>query len=1051
MEERTGRARRLYDEGLALRAQGRADEARTRFLAALGEDPAHADAMNEIARIHHERGEFAEARRWFGRATEARPDYYFGHYNLGILSRDEGDDVAARTHFDRALSIRPDDPDSLNEIGRILWRAGDAPGAERLFRRAAEANPAEWRPLYNLGNLSFERGEFAAAMEWFDRALLARPDDPDTLNDLGRCRFERGEIPAALALFRRAARGRPDHPHARHNAGLCLRRLGDDRAAREEFERAVEAAPGHAGALNELGNLARGRGDLQAARAFFERAIAAEPESHLPRNNLGLVHYDLRDFPAARLMFREAIERAPGFAPAHNNLGLCDLEENRFPEARTHLRRALKLDPAYDAAVYNLGLTFLKEGDLAAATDAFRRADALNPKSPFPPYGLGQADVAAGDPASAAARFREALARDPRFALAREELAKLGEPLPPEPPQEPPQDPARERDGEGDGREEGAPRARADGAAAGEPSLLERIGRDVTALARAGKLAECVGREREIGQIVEVLFRRFKNNPLLVGPPGTGKTAIVEGLAARIAAGEVPESLRSKRIVELAVGGLVAGTTYRGQFEAKVERILAEAKADPDIILFLDEFHTAVGAGRTEGGALDFAQMFKPALSRGEVSCIGATTTEEYRRYIEKDAALERRFHPVRVEELGAAETAEILRRGLPKARAHYRVEVAEDLCDLAVELSGRHIRKRYFPDKAIDLLEKTLARVALAGRTAVAPADLKAVVGEYAGIDFLENDPSAADTLRNLARNLKRDVIGQDEAVDRVCAVLSVSRRRLDLRPERPDGVFLFTGPTGVGKTHFAKSLARRLFGVDDKFIRLDMSEFSEPHAVAKLVGAPPGYVGHDEDPPLTSRVEEHPASVLLLDEVEKAHPDALRVFLQIFDEGRVTDSKGRRIWFSDTTVVMTSNALSKERGAMGFDAAPPGAPLPDATRRALETHFPREWLNRIDEVILFRPLPRDAVRRILLEHVAERAKERFAREGVSLLFAEPLLSAVIDAGYDPDTGARNLERAFERIVLSPLAARLLAGDARGKTFACGFAAGRLALEERP
>jgi ATP-dependent Clp protease ATP-binding subunit ClpC len=506
-----------------------------------------------------------------------------------------------------------------------------------------------------------------------------------------------------------------------------------------------------------------------------------------------------------------------------------------------------------------------------------------------------------------------------------------------------------------------------------------------------------------------------------------GKTAIVEGIAQRIISGDVPDFLKNKEIIELSTGMLVAGTTYRGQFETKIKRIIDEVTKQGNVILFIDEIHTIMGAGRVEGGNLDFSQMFKPALARGEITCIGATTLQEYRKYIEKDQALERRFYPIKVEEPGLDDTREILAASREKAESYYKITISDEIINSIVQLTDQHLKKRFFPDKAIDVFEKAAARAALRGGKIVSPETIKEIIGEISGINFMENDPSSTHRLLELHAKLKMDIFGQDEAIDKVCNILKITKRRLDLRPEKPDGVFLFSGPSGVGKTWLAKRLTHHLFGDEKRLIRADMSEFSDQTSVNRIIGAPPGYVGYDDETPLTSKIENYPSSILLLDEIEKAHPDVIRLFLQIFDEGRITDSHGRKIYFSNTTIIMTSNVLTHRASPLGFATSTETEPLGEAERKAMDQHFPREFLNRIDEVILFSSLERSHIVKILREKVLQQSKQRFTRENVNLTFSDTLIDHVVNLGYDPEWGARNLERTFERIVLGPLVNQIL------------------------
>src|SRR5579859_799851 len=533
---------------------------------------------------------------------------------------------------------------------------------------------------------------------------------------------------------------------------------------------------------------------------------------------------------------------------------------------------------------------------------------------------------------------------------------------------------------------------------------LDRYGRDLTALARAGALAPLVGREREIRALIEVLCKMTKNNPALVGEPGVGKTALVEGLAQRMAADKVPFHLRGRRLVALDLNSLIAGTRYRGDFEERLKTVLDETQK-ARAVLFLDEMHTMIGAGDTEGSG-DLANVLKPYLTRGEISVIGATTTAEYRRYIERDGALERRFQPLQVKEPSAEETLTILTRLRPRFEAHYRAAIADAVLEKVVDLGRLHLRHRYFPDKAIDVLQIACARALLdslpedegpadlpaagaagADPSPVAPiyqvsaAHVLAVVAELTGVplDHFAGSAQLAERYLVMEELLGDQVFGQEEAIAAVSNAIRLSKRQMNIHPQRPDGVFLFLGPPGVGKTELSRALGRFLFGDEKHVIRLDMSEFSEPHSVARLIGSPPGYVGYDEGGQLTEKIRAQPFSLLVLDELEKAHPAVVSLFLQVFDEGRLTDGHGRSVYLSDVTIVLTSNAGADRFAgrSIGYAAGRPG-PLagrsglgrPVSLDTALieaRKHFPAEVLARVDKVILFRPLSREAARRIV------------------------------------------------------------------------------------
>jgi ATP-dependent Clp protease ATP-binding subunit ClpC len=577
--------------------------------------------------------------------------------------------------------------------------------------------------------------------------------------------------------------------------------------------------------------------------------------------------------------------------------------------------------------------------------------------------------------------------------------------------------------------------------------FLDRYGRDLTQEAREGKLGPIIGRRQELLEVIQTLARRTKNNPVLVGEAGVGKTAIVEALAIRVAEGKDPDILGGKRIIELNIGSLVAGTKYRGEFEERLTRIIKEAQAHPEVILFIDELHNVVGAGRAEG-SMDAANIMKPALARGNLSCIGATTIAEYRRYIEPDSALERRFEKVIVNEPSADETMAILRGMRPKWEEHHKVRIADKALEAAVNLSVRFDPDHQLPDKAIDLVDKAGARTRVPvlsmmpgdgrrktddGRretgSEVTELTVAQVLSDKIGVPLevvtghLEG--MAQSRLLELDSFLKKRLIGQDEAVERVCRRLLMAHAGLAQR-RGPLGVFLFLGPTGVGKTQLAKLMAEFLFGSESDMIRLDMSEYMEEHSAAKLIGSPPGYVGHEEEGQLTGRLRTRPYSVVLLDEVEKAHPRVFDLFLQVFDEGRITDAKGRTADARNAIFVMTSNIQPGKQFNVGFQDA---AESRTAMQHEVKARFRAEFINRVDEQIVFRPLSEEDARRILRPMLEAISEELRKRHNVTLHVSEEAEQALARAGYSPEYGVRELQRTVERLVQAPLSGLILSG----------------------
>lgn len=570
--------------------------------------------------------------------------------------------------------------------------------------------------------------------------------------------------------------------------------------------------------------------------------------------------------------------------------------------------------------------------------------------------------------------------------------------------------------------------------------LLDRLGRDLVKEARDGRLNPVIGRKQEMERGLEVLVRKSKNNPVLIGEAGVGKTAIVEGLAQRLAAGDVPANVQGWRIIELPVAALVAGTKYRGEFESRMQKLVEEAEAADDIILFIDELHTLVGAGEASGASLDAGNILKPALARGRLRCIGATTTAEYRRYIEKDAALERRFQPIMVEEPAAAEVLEMLHGARRHYEKHHGVIVHDDALQAAVRLSGQHLPERRWPDKAFDLIDAACARVGLRAAEkrslAVTPAIVADMVAEWAGIPVGQLTQDEQQRLLGLDETLKQRVVGQDEAITTIAQGIRLARGALR-DPQKPMGVFLFLGPSGVGKTELAKTLAQVLFGSDKHLLRLDMSECMERHSISKLIGAPPGYVGYaDAEGQLTGWLRRRPYSVVLMDEIEKAHPEVFDLFLQLFDAGRLTDTHGRIADGHNAVFIMTSNlAAALCADPVGFSAH--GAADPEARERRLRRvkeelrkTFRTEFLNRIDDMIVFNPLQREHVRRIARRYLRELQERVRDNRGVELtMHPEPLCDLLCREGFSEREGARQLYRVFERLVAIPVNEALLRG----------------------
>ena len=624
---------------------------------------------------------------------------------------------------------------------------------------------------------------------------------------------------------------------------------------------------------------------------------------------------------------------------------------------------------------------------------------------------------------------------------------------------------------------------------------LDEYSRNLTQMAREGKLDPVIGREQEIRRLIQILSRRTKNNPCLIGEPGVGKTAVVEGLAQMIAAGDVPETIADKRVMTLDLSGMVAGSKYRGEFEERIKRVIAEIVESGDVLLFIDEIHTIIGAGGAEG-ALDASNILKPSLARGELQLIGATTINEYRKYIEKDAALERRFQPVMVNEPGEDQSVAILKGLRSRYEEHHHVEITDEALEAAVKLSSRYINDRFLPDKAIDLIDEASSKVRLmnytkpdkirqleekisaleeekeqaikteayekageikkkqqklkdriaqaeakwlsereSGKLVVGENEIAQVVSDWTKIPVQKLEEGESERLRNLESILHKRVIGQDEAVTAVSK--AIRRGRVGLKdPSRPIGSFLFLGPTGVGKTELSKALAEAMFGTENSLIRVDMSEYMEKHSVSKMIGSPPGYVGYEEGGQLSEKVRRNPYSVILFDEIEKAHPDVFNILLQVLDDGHITDAQGRKIDFKNTVIIMTSNAgaeniVSPKRLGFGTgtDAKADYSFMKDRVMDEVKRLFKPEFLNRIDDMIVFHQLTKEDMKgivEVMLSTIEKRTREQL---GIHLSVTEEAKSLLIEKGYDEKYGARPLRRTIQTMLEDKMAEEMLDG----------------------
>lgn len=884
-------------------------------------------------------------------------------------------------------------------IDKLFEKAGIYADEEKydeainIYLHILKNQPRHYMSYEKLADLEILRGNNNEAKKYLRKYLSINALNPEILTKLGNIYFNCGEYFKAVKYYRKSLSVNSDAYWTFHNAGLALIKSNDKRSlsvARSCFKSALKINPKYVPSLNELGLYYQNNYNNPKAKEYFLRAIKVNPNYKYPYFNLAKVYKESGQNERAKVFLLKAIKIDPDYACALNYLGTICYEENKYTVAMYNYTRAIEAQPDFKYAYYNISLIFEIDGKIRKAYQVLEMAKKY----------------------------------DPNYYLAKHEMERLEKSFPDlikdsEPLQEKDLQSATyvnnatKEDVEKDTVSIVAGRDSEKNGILGTERFSERFGRNITELARAGKLFPVLGRENEINSILETLFSLKKNNPLLIGKAGVGKTAVVEGLAQRIVQGDVPEFFLNKEIIEINMGILVAGTTFRGDFEKRLKNIIEEVAKDKNLILFIDEIHTLLGAGESGGSTLDAANILKPALAKGELRCIGATTIDEYLNLFQKDSALDRRFFKVKIEELDTKSTMNILQHLRDKTFNHFNVNIDDEQLQLIIDLADVHLKNRVFPDKAIDVLEKTLSRDGLRGLQTVSNDTIHGVIAEFVGYRMPLTSEENGKKMAGLASYLQKRCFGQNEAISRVAAALCIAKSSISFHPVRPDGVFLFLGTSGVGKTYLARQIAEYLYGSEERCVTINMSEYTEPHSVSKLIGSPPGYVGHENVSLLNQIMQASPACVLLLDEVEKANIEVLKLFLRIFEEGVINDTSGKTIYFSNATIIMTSN-ITMQSGTIGFDEK-----SNTGVNNRLKDYFPIEFINRIDQIIPFETIGRDTAAQIVRELLAENAHKMFAEQGMNISFDNKVIDYIADLGYDKQKGVRNLERFFEKTVM--------------------------------
>lgn len=985
-----------------------------------------------VARIHFDLGKsmlqqerFKEAIASLTQASSIRKDWAEPWYYMGVAhERAENFDAALKA-FDAALDRDGSHVEAACRKGDVLRRLKQYREGVAAYEQALEIRADEVRAVAGRAEALRMLGEVELALAGFDAALALDPDDFVSLCGKAAVLNSKKAYDDARKIWMRAREIKPGSVFVLKGLAQCdlavrngLDRLLDD-ITRESVPAPPATTPDDRQAVarqSACDELDRGRSyhkerQYGAAIACFKRALDLDPTFAEAALRLGMAYEDDRQFRRAIAAYETCLEIEPDHFQAATNIGEAYRKNEQYHEAIEAYDRALSIKKDYLYALAGRAECMRMLGKYEASLEWFDRALKVGASHAFAIQGKAAALNALQRFAEALPYWERALDIEPQSQFALDGKAYCEAQL-------------RRAD-----VERPAPEVEMESST---PTLDEQ-GRDLTALARAGQLPRIIGRKAEIRSCMKTLVRRLKANPILLGDPGVGKTAVVEGVAQRLADGDAPERLKNLRIIELSMGTLVAGTKYRGTFEERLREIIKEATSVPGIVLFIDEIHTLVGAGRTEGGSLDAANILKPALARGELTVIGATTMAEFRQHFESDSALERRFQPIMIDEPSHDDCVELLGKIKDKYEEHHGVVVDRGAIAACVTMSVRFIQDRFLPDKALDLLDESCAEASLSGLASVDEQVVAKVVSERTGIPVTKLTEAERSRMANIANTLRSRVVGQDAAVEHLAN--SVRLTKAGLRdPNRPRGVFLFRGGSGVGKTELAKALSDFLFPEGEALIRLDMSEYSDKFTGSRLLGAPPGYSGHGEEGQLSGPLRRRPYSVVLLDEFEKAHPDVQAMFLPLLDEGIITDSEGRSINARESFFILTTNAGTELHGKskMGF-----GQTVVDARGVALEMlkpYFRPELLNRIDEVISFGDLGPESLRHIVGMKM-EKLRGRAAERGITITWDDDVIDAVATSRSSTGQGARPAIRAIDELVGEPLGQLLLDQPAGART----------------